>query len=108
MGSVTDAPLSPTVLAAALERLQLRPTGVDTVQAATQGQVELACARIAALTDLLRAGETWSDTTRVTARLLLTELGAVSAQFRATANEDAAALTQTLDSIRSLLQRASS
>ena len=106
MGIVTDTPLSPAVLAAALERLQLRPTGVATVQAATQGQIELACARIAALTELLRAETIWSETTRITARLLLTELGAVSAQFRATANEDAGTLTQTLDSIRSLLDRA--
>lgn len=108
MGAVPDTPLSPNTLAAALERLQLRPAAVQTVQAATQGQVELTCARIAALTDLLRTDTVWSETTRLTARLLLAELGAVSAQFRATANEDAETLTQTLDSIRSLLDRGSS
>ena len=33
-------PLSPAVLAAALERLQLRPATVETVQAATNGQAQ--------------------------------------------------------------------
>lgn len=103
MGAVPDTPVSPNALAAALERLQLRPAAVLTGQAVTQGQVELTCARIAALTDLLRADTVWSETTRLTARLLLADLGAVSAQFRATANEDAETLTRTIDSIRSLL-----
>ena len=107
-GRVTHTPLSPAVLAAALERLQLRPATVETVEAATHGQVELACARIAALTDLLRAETAWSETTRLTARLLLVELGAVSAQFRAGATESAAALTGAMDSIRTLLDRSAS
>ena len=104
-GRVTRTPLSPAALAAALERLQLRPATVETVEAATRGQVELACARIAALTDLLRADTACTDTTRLTARLLLAELGAVSAQLRAQATESAAALTRALDSIRMLLER---
>ena len=98
-------PLSPAALAAALERLELRPAAVHDVQAATQGQLELACARIAALTDLLRADTGWSETTRLTARLLLVELGTVSAQFRAGATESADALGRAMDSIRTLLDR---
>ena len=107
-GRVTRTPLSPAALAAALERLQLRPATVETVEAATRGQVELACARIAALTDLLRADTAWTETTRLTVRLLLAELGAVSAQFRADATESAAALTGAMDSIRTLLDRSAS
>ena len=103
-----DAPLTPAVLAAALERLQLRPATVEDVHAAAKGQMELACARIAALTDLLRADTAWSETTRLTARLLLVELGAVSAQFRAGATESADALTRAMDSIRTLLDRSAS
>src|SRR3989442_12565581 len=96
-GRVTHTPLSPAVLAAALERLQLRPATVETVQAATNGQVELACARIAALTDLLRAETAWSETTRLTARLLLVELGTVSAQLQAGATESADGLPAPAD-----------
>ena len=105
---MTHTPLSPAALAAALERLSLRPAGVGTVEASTQGQVELSCARIAALTDLLRADTAWTETTRLTARLLLVELGAVSAQFRAGATESADALTRAMDSLRTLLDRTAS
>lgn len=105
---MADTPLTPASLADTLERLQLRPPAVQTVQAAAQGQVELACARIAALTELLRGDTAWTETTRLTARLLLAELGAVSAQFRAGATESAASLTAAMDSIRTLLGREAS
>jgi hypothetical protein len=105
---VSETPLSPAALAAALERLELRPDTVRDVQGATQGQIELACARIATLTDLLRADPAWSETSRLTARLLLVELGTVSAQFRARATESADALTRAIDSIRTLLDRSAS
>ena len=102
---MADSPLTPATLAATLERLQLRPPAVQTVQAATQGQVDLAAARIAAFTELLRDDPAWTETTRLTARLLLAELGAISAQFRAGATESAASLTAAIDSIRTLLDR---
>jgi hypothetical protein len=105
---VTDDPVSAADLIAVLERFQLRPAAVAAVGAAAQGQVELACARIAALTDLLRRDAGWNEASRLTARLLLSDLGAVSAQFRAGANESSAALTQVLDSIRTLLDRTAS
>ena len=105
---VSDGPVSAGELIAVLERFQLRPAAVPAVDVAAQGQVELACARIAALTELLRRDTAWDETSRLTARLLLTDLGAVSAQFRAGANQSNAALTQVLDSIRTLLDRTSS
>lgn len=105
---VPDDRLSASELIAVLERFQLRPASVPAVDAAAQGQVELACARIAALTDLLRRDTAWDETSRLTARLLLADLGAVSAQFRAGANQSAAAVTQVLDSIRTLLDRTAS
>ena len=107
-GRVTDATLTAAALAAALERLQLRPPDVQTVPAAMHGEVELLCARIASITELLRADPAWSDATRVAARLLLADVAAVAAQFRADTNESAGALARTLDSIRSLLDRAAS
>jgi hypothetical protein len=105
---VPDDSVSAADLIAVLERFQLRPAAVAAVPIAAQGQVELACARIAALTELLRRDAAWSDASRLTARLLLADLGAVSAQFRAGANESAAALTQVTDSIRTLLERTAS
>jgi len=107
-GRVTDTPLSPATLAAALERLQLRPAAAPNVAAATHGQFELTCARIASVTELLRRETDWTETTRVAARLLLADVGAASAYVRADANESAQSLTRTIDSIRSLLDRTDS
>ncbi len=97
--------LSAAELNAVLERFQLRPASVPAVATAASGQVELACARVAALTELLRRGGAWNEATRLTARLLLADLGFVSGQFRAAANESAAELLAVLDSIRTQLDR---
>ncbi len=57
----------------------------------------MAFARISALTDLLRANGSSDDATRLAARLLLADLGMVSAWFRGEANEAASALARVLD-----------
>ena len=92
-----DAPLSPADLAALLERFRLRPQDVPTLAAANQAQLELAFARIGALTELLRTGHSSDDATRLAARLLLADLGLVSAWFRGQANERAGALARVVD-----------
>ena len=94
-----DGHVSPADLAATLEALRLRPASVPTVAAAMQGQLELAFGRLAAVTELLRQETEWNEATRLAARLLLTDLGTISAQFRAEANEAAARLTRVLESI---------
>ena len=91
-----DARPSPSDLAALLERFRLRPQEVPTVAVAGQAQLDLALARIKALTELLRAGEPGDDA-RVAERLLLADLGLVSAWLRGQANETAAALAHVLD-----------
>ena len=87
-------------LIAALERLRLRPPSVPDTAAATQAQLDVAFARVAALTEILRNDEGWTDTSRLAARLLLADLGAISARFRAEASEAAALLARGLESIR--------
>ncbi len=91
-----DIPSPADDLAALLERFRLRPQEVPTVAVAGQAQLELALARISALTELLRTGEP-AEGARVAERLLLADLGLVSTWFRAQANETAAALARVLE-----------
>jgi hypothetical protein len=94
---VPDAPLSAADLAALLERLRLRPQDVPTLAAANGAQLELTFARIRVLTELVgRGGATDEATLRLAQRLLLADLGLVSASFRGAANEHAGALARVL------------
>jgi hypothetical protein len=94
---VPDAPLSSADLAALLGRFRLRPQDVPTVAVAGQAQLDLAFVRIAALTELLRSADSSDDAARLAGRLLLADLGLVSAWFRGQANETARALARVLD-----------
>jgi hypothetical protein len=94
---VADSPASAADRAALLERFSLRPQAVPTVAAASEAQRDLGLARISAFTDVLRVDAASDDaTTRLTMRLLLADLGLISAWLRAEANESAAALTRVL------------
>jgi hypothetical protein len=97
---VPDTPPSPIDVAALLERLRLRPQDVSTAAAASRAHIELILARITALTELLERDGVSHDTRRVATRLLLADLGVVSAWFRAQANEAASALSRVLDGAR--------
>ena len=92
-----DIPPSAADLAALLERFRLRPQDVPTVAVAGQTQLDLAFARISALTELLRSHGPSDDAARLAERLLLADLGLVSAWFRGQANETAVALARVLE-----------
>jgi hypothetical protein len=98
---VPDAPLSPADLMALFERFRLRPQDVPTVAFATRTQLDLMLARITALTDLVRSSDPVADdASRLAIRLLLVDLGVLSAWLRGEANEKAAALGRVLDEVR--------
>jgi hypothetical protein len=95
---VPDAPLSSADLAALLERFRLRPQEVPTAAAASRAQLELAFARISALSEAVGGGDAPADdAVRLAMRLLLMDLGFVSAWFRGEASEKASALARVLD-----------
>jgi hypothetical protein len=94
---VPDSPLSAADLAALLEGLRLRPQDVPSRAAANGAQLELAFARISALTELVRRRVSSDEATmRLAQRMLLADLGLVSASFRGEANEHAGALAGVL------------
>ncbi len=74
-------------LTARLESLALADGLQQAPGQTADAAVDQALARIAALTDLLRRNAVFDDATRLAARLLLTDLAAVSAAFRAHANQ---------------------
>ncbi len=84
------------VLAERLESIRLADGRGRMPRQAADLTTELALARIAALTDLVRGSGDWDEASRATARLLLADLAAVSADFRARANELDALLDDAL------------
>jgi hypothetical protein len=105
---VSDEPASPRPPGGAdlldiLTRLRLQPADATSAAAAARGQLEIVVARIAALTDALRAGGGDADA-RLASRLLLADVGQVVAQLRGEANELAAALDRALEALRSAAQ----
>ena len=90
-----------------LERFRLPQAAAKATADVSQEQLDLLLARIASLTEALRDAEA-NDTTRLATRLLLNDLGLVSAHFRARANEIGAALTRALEGISDELDPAAS
>jgi hypothetical protein len=101
---VSQDPLTPGALAALLERLRLPQAGAGLTPEAARAQADLLLARIASLTEALRAGEA-NETTRLASRLLLSDLALVAAQFRGRANEVSRSLNRVLDEAQATLEK---
>jgi hypothetical protein len=104
---VASRPFNADDLTRLLERFRLQQAGANATPEVNQAQLDLLLARIASLTDTLRDTEA-NETTRLASRLLLSDLGLVSAHFRARANEIGEALTRALEGISAEFEHAAS
>ncbi len=91
-------------LTALLQQLRLQQPGAKSPAEVAQVQTDLLLARMASLTDTLRAAE-WNDTSRAAARLLLADLAMVAAQLRGNATAIGERLDGTLESVRVSLEK---
>jgi ribosomal protein S15P/S13E len=101
---VSERALNFAELTELLERIRPERAGGKTIDETTQAQVQHLLARIAALTDALRTGES-DHSTRLGSRLLLDDLAMVAALFRARSNDLGTSLTCALDNMRTVLGR---
>ena len=97
-----DRTISPDALILLLERVHLPSAGAKSTSDVTLEQVDVLIARIASLTDALR-GAAEDETAQLVARMLISDLSLVAAQFRGRANELVAALTRAREDIRAEL-----
>ena len=104
---MASRPFTADELTRLLERFRLQQAGANATPEVNQAQLDLLLARIASLSDALRDAEA-SEASRLASRLLLSDLGLVSAHFRAHANEIGEALTRALDGINAELEHAAS
>jgi hypothetical protein len=104
---VLDRDSSPDALTALLERLRLPLAGTQSPTEVAQGHLDVLLARVAALTEAVRTSPP-NETTRLAARLLLSDLALVVAQLRGDANAVGASLAETLDGLRQALDDSSS
>jgi len=101
---VSDRASTPDELASILERFRLEPAGDRQPSEITEAQLQLLLARIAAVTDTVRALES-HETRRIASRILLDDLTVVAAQFRGRANAIAASLATAIAEMREALER---
>ena len=101
---VSDREGTPDELTELLERSPLDRAGGRTLEETTEAQVQLLLARLARLTDVLRGAEP-NATTRLAARMLLTDLTAIAAHFRGRANLMRSSLAQARAHLRESLVR---
>ena len=85
-----------------LESVGVPRAGARTQSEVADAQITRLLTRISALTDALRAPSS-NDTARLASRILLDDLGLVSAQFRGTANTMHASLEAALTDLRAVL-----
>jgi phage-related baseplate assembly protein len=90
-------------LTALLDRLALQRARAKTPAEAAAAQVEFLIARIALFTDVLRRAEA-NEAARLTARMLLSDLAQVAAQFRGSATAMHASLETSLNDLRSVIE----
>jgi hypothetical protein len=101
---VADRPLTLGELTELLDRFPLERAGDRTFDEVTDAQVQHQLARIAALTEMLR-GATPNETAQLASRMLLRDLTAVAAHFRARANTIRPTLVEPLARLRESLAR---
>jgi hypothetical protein len=82
-------------LTALLERFRLEASAKSTAEV-TEAQLDIALARIAALTEALRNADD-GEASRLASRLLLGDLAMVAAYFRARTNDIAVSLSRVLE-----------
>jgi hypothetical protein len=99
--SVTERLASPADLTRLLERLSVERGRSVTPAASAEAQVGLLLARIGLLTDALRDAPD-NDTATLAARLALSDLARIAAQFRARTN----GIGASLDTVREQLREA--
>jgi hypothetical protein len=90
-------------LTALLQRLRLHQAGTQSPSEVTQAQVELLLARIASLTGALSGAES-NESSRIAARLLLSDVAMVAAQLRGNTNALGERLTRVLENVRLTLE----
>jgi hypothetical protein len=96
--------LTPEALVALLERFPLEDAIGKPRPEATDAHLQLLLARIGALTDAIRASGA-DDSARLAWRLMLNDLAACAAQFRARTNDLRPAVAQALEELRDAVGR---
>jgi hypothetical protein len=89
-------------LTAVLDRFRVERPGPRSLSEITEAQVDLVVARLAALTDAIRGGES-NEATLLASRILLSDLAFVAGQFRGRANAMRVSLTSTLADLRGVM-----